>query len=103
MNNFEKLHSMSIDELVKWLDQYGQFDNSPWSVWFNEKYCNNCESIKCRYAEAKERLDITPFYNGEIECAYCELEKKCRFFPELEDIPDNPEIIKMWLEMEVNE
>ena len=101
MNNLKYLQSMPIDELAKWLDKHGQYDISPWSIWFNEKYCNNCESIKCKYVEAKERLDVTPFYNSEIECAYCELEKKCKFFPELEDIPDNLEIIKMWLESEV--
>ena len=103
MSNFEKMKSMSIDDLAKWLDEYGQFDNSPWSNWFAKKYCNNCESIKCRYDEVKERLDITPFYNREIECAYCELEKKCQFFSEIEDIPNNVEVVKMWLESEVED
>ena len=41
MTNFQHLQSISIDELAKWLDEYGQFDNSPWSTWFAEKYCDN--------------------------------------------------------------
>lgn len=101
MINFERLQLMSIDELAEWLDKNGMFDNSPWSEWFSKKYCENCESIKCKYADAEEKLSITPFsYSGEIECAYCELENKCRFFQELDDIPDNKKVIKMWLEEE---
>ena len=101
MINFERLQLMSIDELAEWLDKNGMFDNSPWSEWFSKKYCENCESIKCKYADAEEKLGITPFsYSGEIECAYCELENKCRFFQELDDIPDNKKVIKMWLEEE---
>ena len=101
MINFERLQSMSIDELAEWLDKNCMFDNSPWLNSFNEKYCEKCESIKCKYVDAEEKLGITPFsYSGEIECTYCELENKCRFFQELEDVPDNKEMIKMWLEEE---
>jgi hypothetical protein len=105
MNNFEKLKSMSIEELADWLDKHGQFDHSPWSDWFAKKYCDNCESIKCRYADAEEKLGFSPFYfyGGEIECAYCELEHKCKFFSELDDTPDNRDTIRMWLESEVKE
>jgi hypothetical protein len=107
MTNFENLKKMSLEDFAEWLDKYGQFDHSPWSESFAEKYCDNCESIKCKYADAEEKLGFSPFsYSGEVECAYCELAdelgvKRCRFFPELEDIPDNKETIKMWLEEEV--
>lgn len=101
MVNFERLQSMSIDEFAEWLDKNCMFDNSPWMNYFNEKYCEKCESIKCKYTEADEKLGITPFsHSGEIECAYCELENKCRFFQELDDVPSNIEMIKMWLEKE---
>ena len=58
--------------------------------------------------DAKEKLGITPFYDDTIECAYCELAdesgiKRCRFFPELDDVPDNRGMIKMWLESEVKD
>jgi len=100
-SNFERLQSMSIDELAEWLDKNGMFDNSPWLNSFNEKYCEKCESIKCKYADAEEKLGVSPFsYSGEVDCAYCELENKCRFFPELNDVPDNKEMIKMWLKEE---
>jgi len=101
ITNFKYLQNMSIDEFAEWLDKNCMFDNSPWMNLFNEKYCSKCESIKCKYADAEEKLGITPFsYSGEIECAYCELENKCRFFQELDDVPDNKEMIKMWLEEE---
>lgn len=104
MNNFKRIQSMTIDELAEWLDKNCMFDNSPWLNSFNEKYCEKCESIKCKYVDAEEKLGITPFsYSGEIECAYCELENKCRFFQDLDDVPDNKEMIKMWLEEEADE
>ena len=56
-SNFERLHSMSIDELADWLDKNGQFDTAPWTDWFAKKYCDHCESIECHYVEAKEKLE----------------------------------------------
>ena len=49
MNNFERLKSMSVEELSKWIDTHGQFDNSLWITWFDQKYCKNCENIMCKY------------------------------------------------------
>lgn len=99
--NFKYFQNMSIDELAEWLDIHCLVDSSPWMHSFNEKYCSKCESIKCKYVDAEEKLGITPFSrSGEIECAYCELENKCKFFPELDDVPDNKETIKIWLEEE---
>lgn len=102
MSNLEHLQSMSIDELAAWLDKYGSFDDSPWSNWFSKKYCDNCESVKCKYEDTENVLGFTPdlfgFYNGDCDCAYCEVEKKCRFFSDLEDTPSNLETIKMWLQ-----
>ena len=104
MTNFEHLKSMSIEELAEWLDMYGQYDNSPWSTWFSETYCDKCESIKCKYVDAEKTLGFTPYlfgsYSGDLFCAYCELEKKCKFFPDLDNTPDNLETIKMWLTRE---
>ncbi len=102
MTNFEHIKAMSLDELAKWLDTHGQFDSSPWSSWFSETYCDNCETIKCKYVDDNDLLDVTPPYNREIACAFCELENKCRFFPEREDVPDNIATIKMWLLKESN-
>lgn len=108
MTNLEKIKGMPIDELAEWLDKNGQFDTAPWSEWFRKKYCDNCESIKCTFVVAKEKLDITPFYDSTIECAYCELAdesgvRKCRFFPEFDKVPNNKATIKMWLEEEVEQ
>lgn len=100
MTNLQKIANMSIDELAEWLDENGQYDNSPWNLWWDENYCSKCESIECTYAKAEEKLDSTPYYRHTIKCAYCELENKCKFFPELEDVPDSVNVIKMWLEVE---
>ena len=100
MTNFEHLKNMSIAELAEWLDVHGQFDTSPWQEWFSQVYCNKCEPIKCKYADAEERFGFTLLYSREIECSYCELEGRCKFFPDLDDIPSNIETIKMWLNKE---
>ena len=88
MTNYEKLKLMNIEEMSEWLDQYGQFDGSLWMNWFDEQYCKNCDSVMCHYENS----------NHEFHCAWCELHDKCKFFQELDDVPDNKEIIKMWLE-----
>ena len=102
MTNLEKIKNMDLERFANWLDENGQFDDSPWSNWFSKNYCDKCESIKCKYVDAEEKLGFSPYarYSGEVECSYCEVYGKCRFFEHLEDIPDNSEIIKMWLEEE---
>jgi hypothetical protein len=82
MTNFEKFKSMSIDELADWLDKYGQFDGSPWMEWFNDNYCKKCESIEC---EVDEKDAFWPGYT--MDCTYCELENKCKYFPHLNSAP----------------
>ncbi len=98
MTNFSKIKSMTVDELAEWLDKNSQFDTSPWLEDFNEKYCRKCEPIKVGYEDSKKKLGLELFsYEHTTDCAYCELYNKCRFFEDLEDIPDNKEMIKLWL------
>ena len=91
MNNWTKLKNMSTEDLAEWLDQYGQFDNSPWITWFDQKYCKNCENIMCKYEDGER----------EFPCSYCEVYDTCKFFPDLDEVPGNKMIIKMWLETEI--
>ncbi len=93
MNNFEKLKSMSVEELAKWLDKHGQFDNSPWITWFDQKYCKNCEDIMCKYEDGER----------EFPCAYCEIHDTCKFFPNFNYVPGNEDVVKMWLESNVED
>ena len=95
MTQFEKFKNMDIDHLAEWIDEYGQFDSSPWMSWFDEKYCKNCPDIIYKYADDSR----------EFPCSYCEVYNTCKFFPDLDEVPDNKMIIKMWLgsEVEVNE
>lgn len=102
MTNFKHLQTMTVEQLADWLDKNGMFDGSPWLDWFNKSYCEKCEAIECHYEKAKMDLGIDLIYTDRtIECAYCELEPKCRFFPELEKVPDNKKVIEMWLIEEV--
>ena len=88
---FEQIKSMDINELSEWLSEQTQWDTSPWVTWWDRHYCQQCDSV----------IAFVPYLNGEHECSYCEINHKCRFFPELGEVPDDKEIIKMWLESEI--
>ncbi len=94
MNNtvFDKFKSMSIDELTDWLNQYSQLDSIPWIEWWNKNYCIKCDAVTA----------FVPDYGRELDFSWCELNDKCKFFQDLDDVPDDKMIIKMWLESEVN-
>lgn len=101
MNNFEKLRSMSIDDLASWLDENGIIDHSPWLEHFSDKYCAKCDPVMCKYEDVGKLLDFEPFDDDCVECAYCEIYKKCRYFEEQDNVPDGAEMVKLWLEAEV--
>lgn len=91
MTNFNHLQSMSIDELTEWLDEHLSFDDAHHMIWFDQKYCKNCPEIMCKYEDSKY----------EFPASWCELEHKCKFFPEMDEAPNSREIVRMWLESEV--
>lgn len=93
MTYFDKLKSMSIDELTEWMDEYCVFDNAPWLKLFENKYCSNCESVFLKERSDAEKLGL----DLGTECSYCEVENKCRYFPDKQNPPDNVDMIKMWL------
>ena len=88
MTRFEKIKQMNIDEFAKWLDDHGEFDGSPWLNWWNDTYCKKCDPVIGRYEDS----------NKDMEFSWCELNDGCRFFPEMNKVPDMKQIIKMWLE-----
>ena len=101
MTRFEEFKNMDIEAFTEWICKYGELDGSPWMTWWDENYCSKCESIECCYADAKAKLGFEPFYESSVECAYCELEHKCRFFQEMNEIPSCKDIVNMWLKSEV--
>ena len=91
MTVFEKIKSMNINEFADYLNECWIHDNDPSMEWWNEKYCNNCESVNAYFE----------YINREMECAWCEINgEKCKFFPEFVTTPNSKEIIKLWLESE---
>ena len=101
--NYDNLHSMTLDELATWIDKHGDFDGAPWMTWFDKNYCKKCEPIQCDVETAREELGLNSFYGSGVTCAYCELYHNCKFFPDLHYIPNNKDIIRMWLELEADE
>lgn len=90
MTIFEKFKTKDIDELADWLDEYASFESAPWMKYFDESFCNKCESVFAR---------IEPF-DDEKQCAWCEVHNKCRYFQNMNDVPDPKQMIKIWLESE---
>lgn len=91
MTVFESIKNKNIDELAEWLEEHGDFDNAPWWQWWDENYCNKCES----------EVAYVPEFNKKCEFAWCEINGKCKFFKEMDEMPNNKQIVKMWLESEV--
>lgn len=85
MKRFDFLKSKNIDELVDWLDEYCMVGDCPWDKYFDDNYCSKCDAVE---------------HEGH-EYAWCELNKKCKFFEDMSDIPDYKQIIRLWLESEV--
>lgn len=91
MTLFESIKAQNIDELVDWIDKYCTFDNALHWKWWDENYCNKCESITTG----------TNVFGYPQKYAYCELNHNCRYFKDMKNTPDNKQIIKMWLESEI--
>lgn len=87
MTVFEDMKSKNIDEFAKWLNDNGG-DDSSWILWFDKNYCKKCEGVPID--------ESTPWR----KYAWCEVHKKCRFFPDMESAPDCLQICKLWLESE---
>lgn len=91
MNNYERIKSMSIDDLAEFLDERWSHDNDPCIEWWDKTYCNKCKSVKA-YVDYLER---------EKEYAWCEVNgDKCKFFPEMDVLPNAKQMMKLWLESE---
>ena len=103
MTHYNELTSMSIEGLARWIETNGKFDDSPWMNRFNKNYCSKCESVTITKAESKEKLGFELMFSEDTTCSYCEVYKKCRFFPNLNETPSCVEIIEMWLKENVDE
>lgn len=92
-DNFKaKNKAKNIDELADWLYEHCNFDDAPWWKYWDENYCGKCDGeVAC----------VPELNNKEMEFAWCELHDKCRFFQDMNDIPSEKQIVKMWLESEI--
>lgn len=78
-------------ELAKWLNYHFHEAYAPWDDWWETNFCSKCET------EIVTCVDS----GREMSLAWCELCGKCKFFQELDKVPDSKQVIKLWLESEV--
>lgn len=91
MTVFENALTKNINEFAEWLVKYCVSDSASWWNFWDNNYCKKCESVKA----------YVPAFDREVECAWCELNNnKCKFFPNMNAMPTEEEICKMWLESE---
>lgn len=102
MTNFEKIASLSIEEFAGWIDNTLSLNgDEPWNKWFDEEYCKKCEPIKgiinAFYSP------YSPYSSVKVDCAFCEVNDYCKFFPHSNSPLDTKDVITMWLKREVEE
>lgn len=78
---------MDIDEFAEWFDKYCSHDSDPCVDWWNNAYCSNCKPVIGRYPDS----------SIDMEFSWCELNNKCRFFQDVNEIPDALQMTKLWL------
>ena len=61
MRIFDIIKSKNIDELAEWLDKFKMWDDTPWTLWYNETYCKKCEPIVKDGMDYKDYLKILLF------------------------------------------
>lgn len=88
-NIYEYLTTLSLEALAEHIDNVAQGNENPWDIWFSNTYCKNCPSI-----EKKEYFMGYPTFQSY---AYCELNHKCKFFLDKDDVLSDREIIELWL------
>ena len=92
MKFYDKIRSMTIEEMAQWFEENFDCDNTPWVNAFDKKYCKNCEIVKGKCKD---------YYYGDMGFTYCELFDKCHFFENEDGCPSEELMIKLWLNGEV--
>jgi hypothetical protein len=87
MTIFEKFKSMNIDEYAEWFAENCLNSDDPCIQWWDKTYCQNCKSI----------------IKDEVEYGYCELYGKCRFFENMNNVPDHKQMVRIWLDSKYDE
>ena len=92
MTVFKQIKNMTLDELAVWIRDNWLHDGDLVIDWWDKNYCQKCEPEKITF----------PNIDHEYECCYCEKYDKCRYFTELDKMPDDLMRVKLWLQSHVN-
>lgn len=89
MTVFEKFKSMSIDDFAKWYEDK-LYEEDPCIDWWDNTYCKKC-------------MADDSYESDGLSYEWCNIHGKCKYFQELDNVPDFKQMIKIWLESEIDE
>ena len=92
MTVFEQIKNMDIDEFTAWITVNWLYSGDLVIDWWDKTYCRKCKPEKITF----------PNIDHEYECSYCGEYDKCRYFTELDKMPDDLMRVKLWLQSHVN-
>jgi hypothetical protein len=97
MTLYEKLIGLNKEDLAKEIhEMWRENREEPWTEWFCERYCTCCAPVY-----EKNPFTGEDYQDDAYLCSYCELNGRCRHFPELNEVPSDEKMILIWLSQQV--
>lgn len=70
MTNADRIRSMSDEELAEFLDQIAYARETPWSIPFQKKICNNCPTTTCTVEGYHHPMELNECDFADGECPH---------------------------------
>ena len=70
MTNADRIRAMSDEELAKFLDQIAYARETPWSIPFQKKICNNCPTTTCTVEGYDHPMELNECDFADGECPH---------------------------------
>lgn len=68
--NADRIRSMSDEELAEFLDQIAYARETPWSIPFQKKICNNCPTTTCTVEGYHHPMELNECDFADGECPH---------------------------------
>lgn len=68
--NADRIRAMSDEELAEFLDQIAYARETPWSIPFQKKICNNCQTTTCTVEGYHHPMELNECDFEDGECPH---------------------------------